>query len=184
MALGEGAGILVIEDLEHAIQRKARIYCEIKGYNTRRTNIASANMSLGIQSAFERCLENSKLKRDSISYVNTNGSGCPIADYAEAIAIQNFFGDRSWELFVSSTQGAHGNLLGASGAVELLFCCMACYDGILPPTINVDMSNNEFVLNFIPEPNTEYYSLRRNLLKISTSFAGICSCICMCPVRV
>lgn len=172
----EGAGVLVLENLELAVARQARIYCELSG-----AGMASESATRSIQgkmAAMQNALIEAQIFPDSVSYINASANGSIVGDRAEALAVQECFGDRSWELFVSSTKGAHGNAFSGSAAIESIFACMAIYSGIIPPTLNCEMEDNEFFLNFIPELNKEYYSRRKITLKNSFAYTGSSGCLC------
>lgn len=137
--IGEGAGALVIEELEHALKRGAKIYAEIAGsgvsadaYHITSPHIEGTGAALSMSMA----LEESGLRTDEIDYINTHGTSTPAGDIPELKGIKTVFGEDAYRCNISSTKSMTGHLLGAAGAVEALACIMAIRDGLIPPTIN------------------------------------------------
>jgi len=137
--LGEGAGALILEDLEHAKARGAKIYAELVGCG------ASADAyhmtaphpeGLGASLVMKMALEEAGVKPEEVQYINTHGTSTPLGDAQEIKAIQNVFGDAAYQLNISSTKSMTGHLLGGTGAIEAIACLMAIEKGIVPPTIN------------------------------------------------
>ncbi len=151
--MGEGAGVIMLEDLEHAKARGARIYAELVGYgNTADAHHLTAPSPGGEGAA--RCmrmaLRNGGLNPEDISYINAHGTATPPGDIAETMAIKTVFGDHARKLVVNSTKGATGHMLGAAGAVEMIVCTKALQTDTAPPTINLEYPDPECDLDYIP----------------------------------
>jgi 3-oxoacyl-[acyl-carrier-protein] synthase II len=154
---GEGSGILILEELEHARKRGARIYCELTGYSATADAFHITQPSgIGAERAMRLCLEDAGLAPEQVQYVNAHGTSTPVGDIAETKAIKNVFGD--WAktgLMVSSTKSMTGHLLGAAGGVEAAFAALALHHGIIPPTINLDDPDPECDLDYVPNKARE-----------------------------
>ncbi|GAC1577078.1 MAG: beta-ketoacyl-ACP synthase II [Candidatus Elarobacter sp.] len=151
--LGEGAGILVLEEREFALARGARIYAEVLGYGQAADayHIAQPDPeSKGVVLAMERALARSGVRPDQVGYVNAHGTSTPLGDVAESQAIERVFGEHAKKLAVSSTKSMHGHLLGAAGAVEGIATVLAIARGIIPPTTNYDVPDPECTLDYVP----------------------------------
>ena len=153
--MGEGAGCLVLEELEHAKARGAKIYAEMvgEGESADAYHItASHPEGLGAKLVMERALQDAGMKPEDIDYINVHGTSTPVGDISEAKAIKQVFGDAAYKLNISSTKSMTGHLLGATGGVEAIVCALAVRDDIVPPTINHDDDdrdeNIDYNLNF------------------------------------
>ena len=150
--LGEGAGILILEELESAKSRKAKIYGEVVGFGQSDDAYhitAPAEDGRGAYNAMINALNDFKEGHDKIDYINAHGTSTPLGDIIEAKAIAEIFKGRK-NLSVSSTKSMTGHLLGAAGAIEAIFCLLAMRDSVVPPTINLNDPDNEFDLDLTP----------------------------------
>ncbi|HUQ18236.1 MAG TPA: beta-ketoacyl-ACP synthase II [Gemmatimonadaceae bacterium] len=149
--MGEGSGMVILEELEHAKARGARIYAEIVGYGATGDAYhltAPAPNGEGAQRAMKRALKDANLRTDEIQYINAHGTSTPANDLNETLAIKAVFGDDAKTVNVSSTKSATGHMLGAAGAVEFLISALTVMDGIIPPTINYENADPECDLNY------------------------------------
>ncbi|MGN0087222.1 MAG: beta-ketoacyl-ACP synthase II [Alloprevotella sp.] len=153
--MGEGAGMLILEELEHAKARGARIYCELAGVGMSADAhhiTASHPEGLGANLVMSNALEDAGMQPEDIDYINVHGTSTPVGDISEVKAITQLFGEHAYQLNISSTKSMTGHLLGAAGAVEALVCCLAVKNDIVPPTINHEEGDNDenidYNLNF------------------------------------
>ncbi|MGB6976171.1 MAG: beta-ketoacyl-ACP synthase II [Gammaproteobacteria bacterium] len=150
--LGEGAGILVLEELERARKRGAHIYAELAGFGMSADAYhmtAPDESGTGFANAMRNTLNDARLNAEDVDYVNAHATST-MADSIEALAIKKAFGDHAYKLAVSSTKSMTGHLLGAAGAVEAIFCILAIRDKVAPPTINLDNPDEGCDLDFVP----------------------------------
>jgi len=171
--MGEGAGVIVLEELGHAKARGARIYCEIAGYGNTADAHHLAAPSPGGEGA-ARCmrmgLRNAGLNPEDVSYINAHGTSTPQGDIAETEAIKTVFGEHARKLAVSSTKGATGHMLGAAGAVETIVSAKAIQTDIVPPTINYEFPDPECDLDYVP--NTARQMKVKAIVNNSFGFGG------------
>ena len=156
--MGEGAGVLILEELEHALARGATIYAEIVGYGATGDAYhltAPAPDGEGAQRAMKRALKDAGLEPKDIQYINAHGTSTPANDFNETRAIKAVFGEHAKLVNVSSTKSATGHMLGAAGAVEAVVSAMVVGTGIIPPTINYQNPDPELDLNYTPNKSVE-----------------------------
>lgn len=154
--MGEGAGVLILEEYEHAKSRGAKIYAEIAGYGQSADAydmVAPCPEGLGATKSMEFALADAGMKPEDIQYINTHGTSTGLGDKAESKAVEKMFGSKeeNKNLYVSSTKSMHGHMLGATGAIESIVCVKAINENIVPPTINLDNQDEEVAdLNYVP----------------------------------
>ncbi|MBU7319562.1 beta-ketoacyl-ACP synthase II [Paenibacillus oleatilyticus] len=169
--MGEGAGILILESLEHAQKRGARIYGEVIGYGM---SGDAHHMTDPDPDGAARCMvkavKDAGIPLEAIDYINAHGTSTPIGDKSETAAIKQAFGEHAYKLAVSSTKSMTGHLLGAAGGVEALICALALKHGVIPPTINLDNQDPECDLDYVP--NTPRPSDLRIVMSNSFGFGG------------
>ena len=151
--MGEGAGVVMLEERERAMARGARIYCEVTGYgmSSDAYHITSpAEDGSGMMRVMQRALKDAGLNPSDIEYINAHGTSTPVGDKTETVAIKRVFGDHAYKLAVSSTKSMTGHLLGAAGGIESAITAMAMKTGIIPPTINYENPDPECDLDYVP----------------------------------
>ncbi len=151
--MGEGAGILVLETLEHARARGARIYCEFVGYGATcdAYHITGQDQEgRGLALCLERALAEAGVRKDQVGYINAHGTSTPINDRCETLAIKRVFGEAARGISISSTKSMTGHLLGAAGGVEAAACALAIHHGVIPPTINYENPDPDCDLDYTP----------------------------------
>ena len=171
--MGEGAGIVILEELEHAKARGARIYAEVAGYGATGDAYhltAPAPDGEGAQRAMKRAMKDAGLAPTDVQYINAHGTSTPAGDYNETRAIKLTFGDHARDLNVSSTKGATGHMLGATGAVEFIVCSLVTREGRIPPTINYETADPDLDLNYTVNRSVEREVT--NALSNSFGFGG------------
>jgi 3-oxoacyl-[acyl-carrier-protein] synthase II len=167
--MGDGSGVVVLEELEHARKRGAKIYAEIIGYGLSGDAYhitAPSETGDGAKRAMKAALKRAKLGPDDIDYVNAHGTSTQIGDEIELNAVKHVFGDAAYKLSMSSTKSAIGHLLGAAGSVEAIFCILAIRDGVCPPTLNLENPSDGCDLDLVPKRAKE----RKIRAALSNSF--------------
>jgi len=175
--LGEGAGVLVLEELETARRRGARIYCEVVGYamNSDAYHItAPPDDGEGAVRCMELAIKDAGVSKDEIGYINAHATST-MADAIETQAIKKVFGERAYRIPISSTKSMTGHLLGAAGGVEAVFSILAMHRGIIPPTINLEHPDPACDLDYVPGRSRE--ATVRVALSNSFGFGGVNACL-------
>ena len=156
--VGEGAGVVVLEDLEAAERRGARVYAEILSYGASNDAHHMAQPdpdSVGVSEMMHRALDRAGIEPEQVDYINAHGTSTPLGDLAETNAIKDVFGAHAYKLAVSSTKSVTGHCFGAAGAIEAIMCVRAVYDGVLPPTMNYEHPDPECDLDYVPNKARE-----------------------------
>ncbi|MEC1344575.1 beta-ketoacyl-ACP synthase II [Bacillus haynesii] len=152
--MGEGAGIVVLEELEHALNRGATIYAEVVGYGSTgdayHITAPAPNGEGGVR-AMKEAIKDAGLSPEHIDYINAHGTSTPYNDKFETIAIKEVFGEHAYKLAVSSTKSMTGHLLGAAGGIEAIFSVLAIKEAIIPPTINIETPDEDCDLDYVPD---------------------------------
>jgi 3-oxoacyl-[acyl-carrier-protein] synthase II len=151
--MAEGAGVVVLEELEAARARGARVYAEVLGYgasNDAHHMLQPDPESEGVVAMMRAALERSGVAPGDVDYINAHGTGTPLGDLAETKAIKDVFGDRAYELAISSTKSMLGHMFGAAGAIEAMVCALVIHEGSIPPTINYEHPDPECDLDYVP----------------------------------
>jgi 3-oxoacyl-[acyl-carrier-protein] synthase II len=176
--LGEGAGVLVLEEREHAKARGANIYCELAGYGMSADAhhiTAPPEDGSGAALSMRNALRNAELVPADIDYINAHGTSTPLGDLAETRALKQVFGDHAYGLAVSSTKSVSGHCFGAAGALEAMMCALALRDGVLPPTINYRTPDPECDLDYVPVTAREHRT--DVVLSVGSGFGGFQSAV-------
>jgi 3-oxoacyl-[acyl-carrier-protein] synthase II len=150
--MGEGAGFLIVEELERAKERKAKIYCEIAGYGTTCDayhETAPSPDGEGATNAMKMAIAEAGIMPHLVDYINAHGTGTPYNDVIETKAVKRVFGDDT-KVMISSTKSMTGHLLGAAGAIEAVVCVKAMTESFVPPTINLRVPDEELDLDYVP----------------------------------
>ena len=156
--MGEGACVLVLEELEAARARGAPVYAEVLGYGTSNDAYhmaAPEPAAIGVGEMMRSALERAEVDPARVGYINAHGTSTPLGDAAETKAIKDVFGDHAYELAVSSTKSVMGHCFGAAGAIEAMMCVLAVRDGVLPPTINYEHPDPTCDLDYVPNESRE-----------------------------
>ncbi|MCM8828381.1 MAG: beta-ketoacyl-ACP synthase II [Candidatus Omnitrophica bacterium] len=178
--MGEGSGIVVMESLEHAIARGARIYAKMSGYGMScdAYHITAPDPSgIGPALCMEDALRDANILPEQVSYINAHGTSTPLNDRSETLAIKKVLGEHAYKVAISSNKSMIGHLLGAAGAVEFIITILSMHHGIIPPTINYEVPDSECDLDYVPNV------ARKASIEISLSnsfgFGGHNICLCV-----
>jgi 3-oxoacyl-[acyl-carrier-protein] synthase II len=156
--MGEGACTLVLEELDHARARGARIYAEVLGYGTSNDAHHMAQPepeAIGVSEMMRSALRRADVEPERVGYINAHGTSTPLGDLAETRAIKQVFGDHAYDLAISSTKSVTGHCFGAAGAVEAMMCVLALHHGVLPPTANYEQPDPDCDLDYVPNEARE-----------------------------
>lgn len=178
--MGEGAGIVVLEELSHAKKRGAKIYAELAGigFTADAYHITAPHPEgSGADQAMKLAIQNGSINTDEVDYINAHGTSTPLNDKTETIAIKKIFGNHAKKLCISSNKSMIGHLLGASGAVEFISSVLTIKNGIVPPTINYQFPDPECDLDYVP--NTSREMKVKTVISNSFGFGGHNVCLCL-----
>ena len=176
--IAEGAGIVVLEELEVALARRAKIYAEVTGYGMTADAYhmtAPDPEGRGVVNCMRMALRDAGIAPEAVNYINAHGTSTPYNDKHETTAIKQVFGEHAHQLAVSSTKSMTGHLLGAAGGIEAAFCALALSEGIIPPTINYEHPDPECDLDYVPN-HARHIDLE-NVMSNSFGFGGTNACI-------
>jgi 3-oxoacyl-[acyl-carrier-protein] synthase II len=176
--IAEGAGIIVLEELQAALARRAKIYAEVIGYGMTADAYhmtAPDPEGRGVVNCMRMALRDADIAPEDVHYINAHGTSTPYNDSHETMAIKQVFGEHAYQLAVSSTKSMTGHLLGAAGGVEAAFCALALSEGIIPPTINYEHPDPECDLDYVP--NHARHTDLENAVSNSFGFGGTNACI-------
>lgn len=180
--MGEGSAMLLLEELQHALNRNAHIYGEVLGYGLSgdATHLTSPpENGQGALLAMTRAILDANLTKTQITYVNAHATSTPVGDAIELTAIKRLFNDHCGNIHVSSTKGTHGHLLGSAGNLESIFTVLACYEGVIPPTANLDNICKEAEnLICVSKNPIEWKQKNRIAIKNAFGFGGTNACLC------
>ena len=176
MMVGEGAGILILEELENAKKRKASIYAEILGYGLScDAHHMTAPSVEGIIHVMRKAIKNSKLNIGEVDYISAHGTGTPANDKSECTAVKEVLGAKYKEIPMSSIKSALGHTMGAASAIEAIACCLAIKESMIPPTINYETPDPECNIDCVPNKSRKDYI--RIALNNSLAFGGNDACL-------
>ncbi len=176
--LGEGSGVLVLEELQQALQRQATIYAEVIGYGMSADAYHMTQPdpeARGVVLCLQRALQDAGVAPEDIDYINTHGTSTPYNDKYETLAVKKVFGDHAYQVPLSSTKSMTGHLLGAAGGVEGVFTALALQHGLIPPTINWEAADEDCDLDYVP--NTARTMSLKTAMSTSLGFGGTNACI-------
>lgn len=187
--MGEGSAVFVLEELNNALERGADITAEILGYGLSGDAshlTAPSEDGKGAQLAMQRAISDAGIALSDVTYINAHATSTPIGDAVEVKAIRNLFQEHAANIFVSSTKGAHGHLLGAAGNLEAAFTAKACQTGTIPPTLNLNNVSEDMKMNFVAKNSAEWTvntMNRRIALKNAFGFGGTNASLCIAEYK-
>ncbi|XP_078045019.1 3-oxoacyl-[acyl-carrier-protein] synthase, mitochondrial [Augochlora pura] len=185
--MGEGSAILVLEELNHALQRDAKIYAEVLGYGLSGDAAhltAPSEDGTGAILAMDRAVKDAGIAPREITFISAHATSTPLGDTIELKAIESFMGQHSENVTVTSTKGAHGHLLGSAGNLEAAFTILGIKDGVIPPTLNLHNLDKETCLQFAPNAKKDWKPVSRRIaLKNAFGFGGTNACLCFADYK-